>query len=161
MGYYNQILQYGAVRFLKDCKKAGADGLIIPDLPMEEYESEFKSTFEDLDMGISFLITPETADDRIKQADDLSSAFIYVVSKSSITGKAEDLDQSQLEYFDRIDQLNLSTPRLIGFGIHDQVTYNNACAHAHGAIIGSAFIRALEAEGTLESKVSNFIKSIR
>jgi len=160
MGYYNQVLQYGPEKFLNDCKNAGVDGLIIPDLPMDEYENDYLDLFEKNNLTISFLITPETSNERIKQADTLSSAFIYVVSKSSITGSAKGLDTIQKEYFQRIDALDLNAPTLIGFGIHDKETYSEACKHANGAIIGSAFIRALEGEGTISNKVKGFISKL-
>ncbi|MFT4566588.1 MAG: tryptophan synthase alpha chain [Saprospiraceae bacterium] len=160
MGYYNQVLQYGPEKFLKECNLSGVDGLIIPDLPMDEYEEEYRLLFEQNNLGISFLITPETSNERIHQADTLSSAFIYVVSKSSITGSAKDLDTVQKEYFQRINALKLNTPTLIGFGIHDKETYTEACSHSNGAIIGSAFIRALEAEGTITDKVSKFFSKL-
>lgn len=161
MGYYNQLLQYGPELFLDDCALRGVDALIIPDLPMDDYEQHYKSLFEERNLGISFLITPETSDERIHQADRLSSAFIYVVSKSSITGAAGDLDEEQLSYFRRINSLHLASPRLVGFGIHDQHTYQQACHHAQGAIIGSAFIRQLSKEGPLIENITTFITSVR
>ncbi len=161
MGYYNQMMQYGFERFLKRAAEVGVDGLIIPDLPMHEYEEELKVLFDKYEIVISFLITPETEDERIEKADRLSSGFLYVVSKSSITGAAGDISRKQQEYFERIASLDLISPRLIGFGIHDNTTFNAACKNANGAIIGSAFIRALDKEGTIECKVNNFIKMIR
>jgi tryptophan synthase alpha chain len=161
MGYYNQMMQYGFERFLQSCQEAGVDGLIIPDLPMSIYERDYQELFNQYDLKIAFLITPETSDERILLADELSSAFIYVVSKSSITGSAGAIDQGQRDYFKRIDDLNLNTPRLIGFGIHDRDTYLTACANSHGAIIGSAFIRALGRSEHLKEGISNFVKEIR
>ena len=161
MGYYNQMMQYGDVQFLKSAKAAGVDGLIIPDLPMDIYESEYQSIFQEMDLAISFLVTPETSDQRLRQANDLSSAFLYVVSKSSITGSSSKITDRQKAYFQHLDHLNLTTPRLIGFGIHDHETFETACEYAEGAIIGSAFIRKLEEEGTLSDKVHHFIRGIR
>ncbi|MEL6390622.1 MAG: tryptophan synthase subunit alpha [Bacteroidota bacterium] len=161
MGYYNQMMQYGFERFLERASEAGVDGLIIPDLPMHEYEERFQALFEKHGLVMSFLITPETEDDRIRQADRLSSGFLYVVSKSSITGSASDLSDAQQNYFERIDALDLDSPRLIGFGIHDKKTYDQACENANGAIIGSAFIRALEQDGNIPEKVERFIEGVR
>ena len=110
---------------------------------------------------MTFLITPETSDERILQADRLSSGFIYIVSKSSITGSASDISDAQTAYFNRIDALGLKAPKLIGFGIHDKATYDTACTYSNGAIIGSAFIRALKKPGTIDEKVSQFINRIR
>ena len=161
MGYYNQVMQYGEERFLKTAHEAGVDGLIIPDLPMDVYEEDYLELFNHYHLCISFLITPETSDERIRQADRLSTGFLYVVSKSSITGSSGEITDSQKDYFNHINSLGLETPRLIGFGIHNKGTYDTACKFAQGAIIGSAFIRALEGEGRLEKKISEFIRSIR
>lgn len=161
MGYFNQMMQFGEEKFINKCVESGVDGLIIPDLPMDVFESEFKGRFEEKDLAISFLITPETSDERIKQADRLSSAFLYVVSKSSITGSSNDISNEQEEYFNHLDRLTLRSPRLIGFGIHDRTTFGTACRHANGAIIGSAFIRALEQKGSLKEKIESFVQGLR
>ena len=160
MGYYNQMLQYGVDRFLSSAHDAGIEGLIIPDLPMDIYERDYVSLFEKYKMEISFLITPQTSEIRIRQADRLSSAFIYVVSQTSITGKKGDIQLEQKIYFERIEKMNLESPRLIGFGIHDKSTYDVACSYSQGAIIGSAFIRAL-GEEKIDDSISAFISSIR
>lgn len=161
MGYYNQMMQYGLERFLQSCKESGVDGLIIPDLPMSIYKRDYQEMFEQYDLKIAFLITPETSDERILMADDLSSAFIYVVSKSSITGSAGAIDQEQKDYFKRIVDLNLQTPRLIGFGIHDRDSYLIACANSNGAIIGSAFIRTLSKADIISESIAEFVGTIR
>ena len=161
MGYYNQMMQYGIERFLRSCQQSGVDGLIIPDLPMSIYKRDYQDLFGQYDLKIAFLITPETSDERIILADELSSAFIYVVSKSSITGSANTIDQDQKAYFHRIDQLHLKTPRLIGFGIHDRDTYLTACDNSNGAIIGSAFIRALNMAEDLTARITQFVGTIR
>lgn len=161
MGYFNQMLQYGSEKFLNTCQTTGVDGLIIPDLPMDIYEHEYKSLFERYKLGISFLVTPQTSKERILKADTLSSAFLYVVSQSSITGSSADISTEQVKYFDALEALNLSSPRLIGFGIHDKKTFETACLHGHGAIVGSAFIRALKKEGKLPEIISNFVSSLK
>ena len=161
MGYFNQMIQYGERRFLETAKKAGVDGMIIPDLPMDIYESDYKEHFDQLDLNMSFLVTPETSDERIKKADRLSSGFLYVVSKSSITGSSGQISDRQKAYFMHLNSLGLQSPKLIGFGIHNQATYETACSYANGAIIGSAFIRALEAEGVLQDRIERFINTIR
>ena len=161
MGYYNQLLQYGEENFLKEASDCGINGLIIPDLPMDIYESKYQSLFNQYGLSISFLISPMTTDDRIQQADRLSSAFIYVVSQSSITGKSNDITDDQKAYFTRIHEMGLHSPTLIGFGIHDRSTYEIACKYSHGAIVGSAFIRALDSEEPIDKRISDFIKNIR
>lgn len=161
MGYFNQMLQYGVSKFLENASSVGVDGLIIPDLPMDMYESKYQSLFHEHDISISFLITPQTSDTRISQADKLSTSFIYVVSQSSITGTSGDISNDQIKYFERIQSLELEQPTLIGFGIHNQETYARACAYGQGAIIGSAFIRSLSREANLEKSIPDFIQNIR
>ncbi len=158
MGYFNQMLQYGEERFLTSAQDAGIDALIIPDLPMDIYERDYKSMFESRDIGIAFLVTPETSEERIKQADRLSNAFLYVVSQSKVTGGSSDISSEQLSYFERLNNMSLDTPRLIGFGIHDAATFQRACSYGHGAIIGSAFIRHLDQHGVKE--VGSFVESL-
>lgn len=160
MGYFNQILQYGGERFLSDAHHSGIQGLIIPDMPMEIYEHEYKNLFEKYHMEISFLITPMTSYNRILQADRLSSAFLYVVSQSSITGKQGGISNEQIEYFERIKSMNLQSPTLIGFGIHDKSTREVANQFSDGAIVGSAFIRTLENAENYEDTIKNFIANL-
>ncbi len=161
MGYYNQLLQYGVEKFLQHASSAGINGMIIPDLPMNEYQEDYVDLFSKYNLSISFLISPMTSDERIIQADKLSSAFIYVVSQSSITGKSEDITEKQKSYFSRIKKMGLESPTLIGFGIHNNNTYRIACDYSHGAIVGSAFIRALDNDLPLKERINRFIKSIR
>lgn len=161
MGYLNQVLQYGAEKFLQDAQAAGINGLIIPDLPMEIFERDFQSLFKKYGLEISFLITPMTSDERIKQADKISSAFIYIVSQSSITGKKGGISEKQIEYFTKIKSMNLKSPSLIGFGIHNRETIDIANHYSNGAIVGSAFIRAIEKKGDLVTIISDFMDSLR
>ena len=160
MGYYNQMLQYGEDAFLDKAAEAGVSGFILPDLPMDQYERQYQSKFEEKGLSISFLITPMTEDGRIIQADKLSSGFIYMVSQSSITGKTGEISDKQVAYFNRIEEMGLQSPRLIGFGIHDRDSFEKAAEHAQGAIVGSAFIRILD-EGFNKEKISSFIQSLR
>jgi len=159
MGYYNQIIQYGQDKFFQQCKAASIDGLIIPDIPMDYYEQHVEQALNDHGLTMTFLVTPETSDDRIKQADKLSTAFLYVVAQSSITGGTSNISDSQQVYFERLSTLELTAPRLIGFGIHNRETFAKAANKANGAIIGSAFIRMLEKDGI--SGVKDFVQSIR
>ncbi len=161
MGYLNQWMQYGKEKFLTDAKAAGISGLIIPDLPLEVYETEFKKLVEKHELGMTFLITPNTSDARIQKAAELSSAFLYVVSQSSITGAKSGISAEQLAYFERIKTQSQETPKLIGFGISTAETFSQACQYADGAIIGSAFIKALSnSKETLEENINSFISSI-
>ena len=161
MGYFNQMMQYGDEAFLRKCAAVGVDGLILPDMPMYVYEEQYQTLFEELDLGISFLITPQTPEARLRQIDELSKGFIYMVSNASITGAKKGISEEQLNYFNRINAMQLNNPRLIGFGISDNETFMTACQYASGAIIGSAFIRALAKEGNLKSKIHDFISKVK
>ncbi len=160
MGYYNQVLQYGTTAFFEKAKTVGVDGFIIPDLPLEIYQSDYKTVIQNLELDMIFLITPQTTDKRIRLIDAESSGFLYVVSSYATTGSKNDIEQNQLDYFERINELNLSNPKLIGFGISNQKTFNTACKNAEGAIIGSAFIKALENNNNTKTTVNEFVKSI-
>jgi len=159
MGYYNQFLQYGIEKLLKEAADAKVDGMIIPDLPMDYYEQHYKVQFETYNISMSFLVTPETSSLRIRQADKLSNGFLYIVAQSSITGGQKSISDRQVEYFDKLKNMHLNTTTLIGFGIHDNATFYKACDYAHGAIIGSAFIRLLRDKGI--EAIPNFIKGIK
>lgn len=160
MGYFNQLLQYGVDKFLDDCVKTGIDGLIIPDLPLLEYEQFYKDKLTDRNISISFLITPQTEESRIHKVDALSTGFIYVVSDSSITGMKTGISSQQISYFERIKSLQLSTPQLIGFGISDRESYLTASKYANGAIIGSAFIKHLKDKNEVDTATADFINLI-
>lgn len=162
MGYFNQVMQFGEQRFLDACKEAGVDGLILPDLPLHEYEATYQSMVEAAGLEISFLITPQTGAERIRNIDRLTRGFIYMVSNSSITGAKTGISDTQIAYFERIHAMDLSHPRLIGFGISSHETYRTACSYAHGAIIGSAYIKALAAKpDAVRATTLQFVQSIR
>ncbi|MFO0467869.1 MAG: tryptophan synthase subunit alpha [Bacteroidota bacterium] len=160
MGYFNQLLQYGVDKFLDDCVKTGIDGLIIPDLPLMEYEQFYKDKLTQRNISISFLITPQTEESRIHKVDALSTGFIYVVSDSSITGMKTGISNQQISYFERIKSLHLKTPQLIGFGISDRESYLTASKYANGAIIGSAFIKHLKGKNEVDKATETFINLI-
>jgi tryptophan synthase alpha chain len=160
MGYINPVLQFGVEAFCLKCKEVGIDGLIIPDLPMDVYQEEFKAVFEASNLHNIFLITPQTSDERLRQIDEASSGFIYMVSSNATTGAKSSVSDLQNEYFERINSSGLKNPRMIGFGISNAETFANACKFANGAIIGSAFVKALDGNGTINQNVSDFINSI-
>lgn len=160
MGYINPVIQFGIERFCTACRDVGVDGLILPDLPMQEYLENYASIFQDNGIHNIFLISPNTSEDRIREIDEKSGGFIYVVSSSSITGAKSGIQDGQLEYYERIQAMKLNTPRLIGFGISDQETFANACEYAHGAIIGSAFIKQLHNDSSDEA-IKNFVNKIK
>jgi len=160
MGYYNQVMQYGDVAFFEKAKAVGVDGFILPDLPINTYKEQYKALLQDLALDIIFLITPQTTEERIQLVDHESSGFLYVVSSYSITGSNSNIQQNQIDYFKKINQLVLKNPTLIGFGISEQQTFNTACQYADGAIIGSAFIKALAKSTNINKTVSEFVSSV-
>ncbi|MGE5449563.1 MAG: tryptophan synthase subunit alpha [Bacteroidales bacterium] len=160
MGYINPVLQYGMEAFCQKCKEIGIDGLIIPDLPLGVYQEEYQSIFEENNLHNIFLITPQTSDERLRQIDQASSGFIYMVSSNSTTGAKAGVTDVQNQYFERIKAFHLNNPRMIGFGISNADTFRNACHYSNGAIIGSAFVNALATEDPLTEKVARFIATI-
>ncbi len=161
MGYFNQVMQYGVERFLSACQQSGVDALILPDMPLEVYEESYRELYAQYGLESIFLITPQTETDRIRKIDDLGTGFIYMVSSYAITGAKKGISAAQIAYFERIEAMQLKNPRLIGFGISDRETFNTACAHANGAIIGSAFIRALAKNNSIEAAVSEFVGGLK
>ncbi len=161
MGYINPVLQYGVENFCRDCAAVGVDGVILPDLPLDVYNREFKEIFEENGLLNLFLITPQTSEKRIRQIDEVGEGFIYMVSSASVTGAQTGISAEMEQYFNRVNALGLRNPRLIGFGIKDLETFEKACAYSHGAIIGSAFIRMLKASTNLEEDIYRFIRSIK
>ena len=159
MGYFNPVLQYGFTKFCQDCKKVGIDGIILPDLPMQEYAEMYQETFEEYGIYNIFLMTPQTSEKRVLQINEASKGFIYMVSSASITGAKQEVSQAQIDYFERIQKMNLSVQRLIGFGISNKETFDNACQYASGAIIGSAFINQLNKDDSDEA-ITSFVESI-
>lgn len=160
MGYVNPVIQYGVEAFCRKCQEVGIDGLIIPDLPLTVYQEEYQALFEKYGLHNILLITPQTSDERIREIDNASSGFIYMVSSSSTTGIKNKASDFHVDYFERVNQLDLKNPRLIGFGISNRETFDNACKYAAGAIIGSAFVKALDQKLTLEERISGFVKTV-
>ena len=158
MGYLNQLLKYGEDKFCKALVACGIDTVILPDLPMVEFENHYKQLFEKYGLTNIFLITPHTSEDRIRKIDSYSNAFIYVVASASITGAKGAISNSQIGYFERIKAMNLESKLIIGFGISDKTTFSTACSYANGAIVGSAFIKHIGDTGV--SKIDDFIKPI-
>lgn len=158
MGYLNQMLKYGEEKFCQKIVDCGIDTVIIPDLPMIEFENHYKQLFEKYGISNVFLITPNTTEERIRIIDSYTNSFIYVVASSSITGAKGEISKQQIQYFERIKAMNLKSKLIIGFGISDKNTFYKACEYANGAIIGSAFIKNLKKSGL--GKINLFIKSI-
>ncbi|MCS3555544.1 MULTISPECIES: tryptophan synthase subunit alpha [Sphingobacterium] len=160
MGYVNPLLQYGVERFCADCKKVGIDGIIVPDLPMYEYEELYKDTFEKNDVANIFIVTPQTSEERIRKIDKLSNSFIYLLSSNATTGTELNVGDTTTAYFQRIKDMQLENPIAIGFGISNKQSFEQATSFATGAIIGTAFVKLLTKDNYLD-EIPNFIKSIK
>ncbi|MBD0350301.1 MAG: tryptophan synthase subunit alpha [Flavisolibacter sp.] len=159
MGYLNPLLQYGFEAFCARAAEVGIDGLIIPDIPMYEYETEYKAVVEKYGLDFIFLVTPETSEERIRKLDSLSTGFLYAVSSSSTTGSDKDFTAVEL-YLQRLKNMQLQNPILVGFGIKDKQTFESACRYANGAIIASAYIKAIEGAENVEEKTERFLEGI-
>lgn len=153
MGYLNPIMQYGFENFCKKCKEIGLDGAIIPDLPFNDYIQEYKPIADKYDIKIIMLITPETSEERIRQIDEHTDGFIYMVSSAATTGAQKSFDEKKQDYFRRINSMNLRNPRLIGFGISNKATLEAAQENSSGAIIGSKFITLLKESTSIKDAV--------
>ena len=160
MGYVNPMVQYGVENFCKKAAEVGVDGVIVPDLPMYEYETLYSGYFKDNNLSNIFLVTPQTSEERIRKIDELSNSFIYLLSSSSITGGNLKVSVNIEDYYKRIQAMELKNPAIIGFGISDNKSFSKACEYATGAIVGSAFVKLLGEDDYLE-KIPAFIKGIR
>lgn len=159
MGYFNPILQFGVEDFCSKCRDTGIDGLIIPDLPVEEYKEHYKGIFQKYGLSPVFLITPQTSEERIRAIDKASEEFIYMVSSASVTGSTGGFGEAQKSYFERVSKMGLKSPLVVGFGINNKETFKQATEKTSGAIIGSAFIKHLTEKGT--QNIQDFVKKIR
>lgn len=159
MGYMNPVLQYGFEKFCADAAAVGIDGLILPDLPQYEFETEYAAVIKKHGLDFIFLVTPETSEARVKELDRLSTGFLYAVSSSSTTGKDKDFNAVEA-YLQKLQAMKLQNPVLVGFGIKDKETFDTACKYANGAIIGTAYIKAIEGAEDVEAKTKEFIKNV-
>ena len=160
MGYINPVLQFGVKEFCEKCNEIGIDGAILPDLPLDEFEQHYKNWFVKNNLHNILLITPQTSEKRIRQIDEGSEGFIYMVSSASTTGAGKKVEDFHQDYFERIQQMDLKNPRIIGFGISDHDTFTNACKYASGAIIGSAFVKSFDEKLTIKESISSFVNQI-
>lgn len=161
MGYINPVLQYGIEKFAKDASEAGVDGVILPDMPMDEYLEHYKTLFDSFNLTNTFLISPTTSEERIRKIDAVTDGFIYAVSASSITGAKGKFEKQQLDYFDRIKKMKLKNPYLIGFGISNHETFATASEYGAGAIVGSAFVDLIKNSKDLNRDITAFVKSLK
>jgi tryptophan synthase alpha chain len=160
MGYFNPVLQYGFDKFCKKAAAVGIDGLIIPDLPDLEFEREYGAVIKQYGLDFIFLVTPETSMERVKKLDQLSSGFLYAVASSSITGSDHQWE-NVISYLQRLSTYKLKNPVLLGFGIKDHKSFSIATAYANGAIIGTAYVKALEAKDDIGNITRRFIEGIK
>ena len=159
MGYMNPILQYGFEAFCKKAKEVGIDGLILPDLPLFEFEQSYGKIIKENGLDFIFLVTPETPEQRVKKLDSLTNGFLYAVSSSATTGKDKDFNLVA-QYLQKLQNMQLKNPILVGFGIKDKATFDAATVHTQGAIIGSAYIQVLSKGGDIETSTSQFLNSV-
>ena len=160
MGYVNPLLQFGVENFCKACAEVGVDGCIVPDLPMVEYEELYAPIFAKYGLSNIFLITPQTSAERIQKIDGLSNGFIYLLSSSATTGQHLQVGDQTEAYFSRIAGLQLKNPTVIGFGISSKSTFDKACQYANGAIIGSAFVKSLDAMD-IKGSIGRFMQDFK
>lgn len=161
MGYLNPVMQYGTAQFIADAAKAGVDGLILPDLPLYEYEAEYRDLFEKANLCNTFLISPTTSEERIRRIDEATNGFVYAVSASSTTGAKGAFRDEQIAYFQRLQEMKLKNPLLIGFGISSHETFSVASKYAAGAIVGSAFINLLKDNPEPKKDISAFVRKLK
>lgn len=160
MGYLNPVMQYGVENFCRMAKETGVDGVILPDMPMYEYETTYSEIFKKYGLDFIFLVTPETSETRIRKIDQLSTGFIYAVSTSATTGYNTTEQGSQETYYKKLHNMNLSKPVLVGFGIKDKQTFKVAAKYTNGVIIGSAYIKALQAGDDILNTTRKFLNEI-
>ena len=161
MGYFNTVLRFGIDRFIEQCRIAGIDGVILPDLPFDEYLSSYRTKFENASICFIPLIAPQTPDERIRHIDNNTTGFIYMVASAGITGNIKTSEECRTSYFNRISNMKLKNPTLIGFGINNYASYQHACRYANGAIIGTAFINELKKNGCNTKTIATFINNIK
>lgn len=161
MGYLNPVMQFGVSQFLQEAAAAGVDGVILPDLPLDEYVSSYKDEFDKNGLLHTFLISPTTSEERIRKIDHITDGFIYAVSASSTTGVKDGFTEEQVAYFKRLKEMKLDNPFLVGFGISDHNAFETVCRYGAGAIVGSSFIRVLQKSKEVQKDISDFVSSIK
>jgi tryptophan synthase alpha chain len=161
MGYLNPVMQYGVEKFIKDAAAVGVDGLIIPDMPVYEFQENYRELFNEANLCNTFLISPTTSEERIRKIDEITDGFIYAVSASSTTGAKSTFTTEQVDYFERLKKSSIRNPVLIGFGISDHATFSKACSYGAGAIVGSAFVNLLRDSKDFESDIKGFVTALK
>ena len=160
MGYLNTAMQFGFENYCREAAAVGVDGFIIPDIPLEEYESHYKPIAERYGLKFVLLVTPETDEERVRRIDAISTGFVYLVSSASTTGAQRSFNDEKQAYFKRIADMKLKNPTLVGFGVSNKATFDAACQYSRGAIVGSAFVKALDEEPTVNEAVARLMKNL-
>lgn len=161
MGYMNPIWHFGYEEFFKMCQSVGIDGVIMPDLPFRDYQEVVKPIADRYDIRVIMLITPETSDERIRFIDQNTDGFIYMVSSAAVTGAQKEFDDAKQAYFNKVNQMSLRNPRMIGFGISNKQTLESAQANASGAIIGSKFVTLIDEEQDAEKALTRLFDALK
>lgn len=162
MGYLNPLVKYGFDRFMKDATESGVDGLIIPDLLPEEYQT-FGSKFHNSILGINFLVSPNTEPVRIKKIDEVTSDFLYCVSVIGVTGQRSGVSHGLKDFLQSVNSF-ATHPLLVGFGISSPEDASEICKNADGVIVGSAVIDLIsKSRGTQDmlSSAGKFVQSLK
>ncbi|HIY36169.1 MAG TPA: tryptophan synthase subunit alpha, partial [Candidatus Paraprevotella stercorigallinarum] len=161
MGYLNPVIRFGFEEFCRECQACGIDGMIFPDLPFKDYLNDFKPIADKYDLRIIMLITPETSDERIRFIDEHTDGFIYMVSSAAVTGAQKSFDERKQAYFSHVQSLNLTHPRMIGFGISNKQTLESAYNNASGAIIGSRFVQYLDEYKSADLALDRLMEALK
>lgn len=161
MGYLNPIMQFGFENFCRKCVECGIDGVIIPDLPFRDYQEHYRIIAERYNIRVIMLITPETSEERVREIDTHTDGFIYMVSSAATTGAQQDFNEQKRAYFKKIEGMHLNNPLMVGFGISNKATFQAACEHASGAIIGSKFVTLLEEEKDPEKTITRLKEALK
>ncbi len=164
MGYLNPLERFGPERFFESAAACGVDALILPDMPFDDYLARYKRLFASSGLRPVFLVTSRTEEERIRAFDAESPAFIYVLSSDAVTGGKASVTEATEKFFRRLEAMKLSSRLIVGFGVSDRASFQAVTKHTSGAIIGSAFVRAVsgaQTEEDLQKRISTFIEGVR
>jgi tryptophan synthase alpha chain len=159
MTYYNPIQKYGLARFATDAARAGADGVITTDLPPEE-SGEWKPAADAAGLATIQLVAPTSTKERIKQAANMASGFIYCVSRTGVTGARDDIPTELRELVRTIKSIS-DLPVVVGFGISRAEHVRKVNEFADGAVVGSALVNVVAARGDLLKRAGEFVESLK
>ncbi len=162
MGYFNPILAYDQKKFIADASSCGVDGLIIPDLPVEEAD-EFIADARKSSISTIFLVSPTSSEDRIKLVASACSDFVYAVTVTGVTGTGKTFDSGTDRYLKRL-RMRLNKPFVAGFGVSSPETAVRLARNSDGVVIGSALVKLIRASASPAqsiAQVEQFLSAIR